>query len=60
MNNVPGTEREYLTNNMVSPPPPPSSTRAQRRRQLAIFKASKKFDAAELAYLKRAMKGLQA
>ncbi|MES0134545.1 hypothetical protein NKJ88_06215 [Mesorhizobium sp. M0016] len=53
-------EPEHLTNNMTAPPEPPHSTRQQRRRQLAMFRASKKFDAAELAYLKRAMKGLHA
>lgn len=51
---------EPLTNSMTSPPERPVSTRAQRRRQLAIFRASRKFDAAELSYLKRAMKGLHA
>lgn len=51
---------QSLTNNMIAPPERPNTTRQQPRRQLAIFKASKKFDAAELAYLKRAMKGLHA
>lgn len=46
-----------LDNNMTAPPER-GPNRAARRKQLAFFKASKKFNAIELNYLKSAIKGL--